>query len=83
MKVVEAVALGRREVLEALRDNIAERIDEGVPARDLASLSKRLIDISAELDGVIAAEEGDEIGEAASTPDEPWSPSGGAQTRPS
>ena len=81
MGVVQAVSEGRRQTLEALRNHIAERIDAGVPARDLASLSKRLMDISAELDGVIAAEDGDDIGEAASTSDETWSPTGGAQAR--
>jgi len=70
--VREAAKQGRRELLEALRDNIAGQIDAGVPARDLASLSRRLLDISAELDGVIAAEEGDGIAEAAATPDEAW-----------
>ena len=80
-RVSDAAKVGRRELLEALRDNIADQIDRGVPARDLASLSRRLLDISAELDGVVAAEEGDEIGEAASTPDEAWTPAGGAQTR--
>ena len=72
MGVREAAKQGRRELLEALRDNIADQIDAGVPARDLASLSRRLLDISAELDGVIAAEEGDGIAEAAATPDEAW-----------
>lgn len=72
MGVREAAKQGRRELLEALRDNIAGQIDAGVPARDLASLSRRLLDISAELDGVIAAEEGDGIAEAAATPDEAW-----------
>lgn len=72
MDVREAAKQGRRELLEALRDNIAGQIDAGVSPRDLASLSRRLLDISAELDGVIAAEEGDGISEAASTPDEEW-----------
>lgn len=72
MGVREAAKQGRRELLEALRDNIANQIDAGVSPRDLASLSRRLLDISAELDGVIAAEEGDGIAEAAATPDEAW-----------
>lgn len=72
MAIVDAAAAGRRELLEALRDNIAQQIDKGVPPRDLASLSRRLLDISAELDGVVAAEEGDGIAEAAATPDEDW-----------
>ena len=36
-------------------------------------LSKRLLDISKELDDLTTAEDGDDITEAASTPDEPWS----------
>jgi hypothetical protein len=39
----------RRRLLVALRNKIAAALDEGVPARDLASLSKRLSDITAEI----------------------------------
>lgn len=70
--VREAAGQSRRALLVALRDRIAADIDDGVPARDLASLSKRLLDISAELDAVSAAEDGDAISEAAETPDEAW-----------
>lgn len=70
--VLDAAAMGQRELLEALRDNIAGAIDEGVPARDLASLSRRLLEIQKELDALKADEEGDEVAEAASTPDEEW-----------
>lgn len=73
MSVSEAAAKGRRELLEALRDAISAQIDAGVPARDLASLSRRLLEISEELDGVVAQEEGDRIGQAAETPDAKWS----------
>lgn len=68
----EAASKGRRELLEALRDTISAQIDAGVPARDLASLSRRLLEISEELDGVVAREEGDRIGQAAETPDAKW-----------
>lgn len=71
--VKEAAGRSRRELLTALRDRIAADIDDGVPARDLASLSKRLLDISKELDDVAAAEDGDDITAAAATPDEAWS----------
>jgi hypothetical protein len=63
----------RVELLRALRDRIASDIDDGVPARDLASLSKRLLDISKELEDLEAALDGDEITDAAATPDEAWS----------
>ena len=75
MSITAAARAGRRELLEALRDKIAGELDAGVGAREMASLTLRLLDISAELDGVIAAEEGDGIAEAAATPDETWSPS--------
>ena len=72
MSVLNAAHEGRRELLEALRDSISRAIDDGVPARDLASLSRRLLEIDRELEGVIADEDGDQIGEAASAPDAPW-----------
>lgn len=70
--VETAAADSRRALLTALRDRIASDIDEGVPARDLASLSKRLLDISAELEDLEAAEDGDDVSTAAATPDEAW-----------
>lgn len=59
--VQSAVLKGRRALLKALRDTISTAIDDGVPARDLASLARRLLEISAELDGVGAAKDGDGI----------------------
>lgn len=70
--VSSAANTSRRKLLEALRDTIAGEIDAGVPARDLASLSLRLLAISEELEGVAAAEDGDDVGNAADTPDEEW-----------
>ena len=72
MSVTAAAQQGRRALLEALRDSIAGSIDDGVPARELASLSRRLMEITKELDEVVAEEEGDDIGEAASIPDDQW-----------
>ncbi len=72
MNVEKAAKQGRRDLLEALRDTISRQIDDGVSARDLASLSIRLLDISEELDGVIAAEDGDRIAEASNLPDANW-----------
>lgn len=72
MKVSEAALFGRRDLLEALRDVIAAQIDAGVPPRELAPLSKRLVDISAELDLLIAADGGDLVAEAARIPAEPF-----------
>lgn len=69
--VVTAAAKSRRDLLRALRDRIASDIDAGVPARDLASLSKRLLDISKELDDLEGAVD-DDVSTAATTPDEAW-----------
>lgn len=70
MTVKSAAAGSYRELLVALRDSIAGQIDEGIQARDLAALSRRLLEISKELEALDAAEKGDDIGEAADTPDE-------------
>lgn len=40
----------RRKSLEHLRQVLAKQIDEGVPPRDLASLSRRLMLVLEELD---------------------------------
>ena len=46
--VLEAAESGTyHDLLVALRDRIATRIDEGVSARDLVGLSRRLIDLAA------------------------------------
>lgn len=70
--VKSAAAGSYRGLLIALRDNIAGQIDEGIQARDLAALSRRLLEISKELEAIDAAEKGDDIGKAAVTPDEEW-----------
>jgi hypothetical protein len=58
----------------AMRDRIAADLDDGVPARDLASLSKRLLEITKEIEAIDAASSGDRVGHAAGTPDEPFVP---------
>ena len=70
--VTEAAADSRRALLVALRDRIAVDIDNGVPARDLASLSRRLLEIARDIEAIDASEDGDDIGAAAATPDEPF-----------
>lgn len=72
VSVKSAAAGSYRDLLVALRDNIAGQIDEGIQARDLAALSRRLLEISKEIEAIDAAENGDDIGEAAVTPDEEW-----------
>ena len=72
--IKSAAASGsRRELLEAMRDQIAGCLDEGVPARDLASLTRRLMEITKDLEELSAVQEGDDVTDAASTPDESWS----------
>ena len=65
-----AAAEGRRELLTALRDKIADALDSGVAARDLAALAKRLVDVSDQLELVDMAADG--IAAAALTPDTKW-----------
>ena len=69
-RVAEAAALGRQVLLVALRDRIAGELDVGVPARDLASLSRRLLDIAESLE--LLGEAADGIAAAAAIPDEAW-----------
>lgn len=71
--VKSAAALSQRDLLVALRDKIAQDIDDGVPARDLASLSNRLLQIAGQIAKLDAEEKGDDVGDAADTPDEAWS----------
>lgn len=53
--ILEAAESGtHRDLLVALRDHIAARIDEGISARDLVGLSRRLIDLAAEVRGLDA-----------------------------
>ena len=73
MNIAEAAAGGsERDLLVAMRDQIATNLDNGVPPRDLASLTKRLMEITREIKAIDAAENGDDVGNAADTADEPW-----------
>ena len=53
-------ASDRREVLTALRDKVAETIDKSESGRDIAALSRRMIEIIDELDKLIE-ESGDPL----------------------
>jgi len=68
--VETAASEGRRELLEALRNRIATELDSDCPARDLASLSKRLVDIAEQLESL--SDVADVIALAAATPDSRW-----------
>lgn len=73
--VSSAAASGdRRALLVAMRARISAGIDNmSTPARDLAALSRRLLEIAKEIEAIDADSQGDDIGQAASTPDEDWS----------
>jgi hypothetical protein len=76
MSVSDAAESGSRLAeLRAMRRVIARRIDdETTQARDLAALSKRQMDISKEIEELMAEVEGDELGKAADSPDEGFDP---------
>lgn len=74
-KTVSAAARSgtHRELLEALRTRIAKSVEDvNLPARDLAALSRRLLEIAKEIEAIDQAENDDELGDAAATPDEEW-----------
>jgi hypothetical protein len=63
----------RRDLLVALRSRISTDIDSpATPARDLAALSRRLLEIAKEIEAIDAEEADDDISSAAATPDEEW-----------
>jgi hypothetical protein len=63
----------RRALLVALRARIATDIDSSnTPPRDLAALSRRLLEIAKEIEALDAETKGDDIGRAAGTPDAAW-----------
>ena len=68
--VVEAAASGRRELLVALRNKIADELDSGVAPRELAALSRRLLEIAEQLE--VSDRAADGIAVAAATPDVTW-----------
>jgi hypothetical protein len=68
----------RRSLLIALRARIALDVDNPeTPARDIASLSRRLLEIAKEIEAIDSHTDGDEVGRAAATPDEKWPTAGG------
>ena len=72
MTIVEAAEYGSyRDMLVALRMRISIAVqDLEMSARDLAPLSRRLQDISREIDALDSLEGDDGLAEAANTPDE-------------
>lgn len=73
MTAAEAALNGSpRDLLETLLRVVCEQIDFGVPPRDLASLSKRAMELRDELAKLATAEDGDTIADAADEADTPW-----------
>lgn len=74
LSITEAASSGTvRQQLCALRDRVAKTVeDPNCPARELAALSRRLMEITKEIEAidVRALEESD--GAGARTPDEDW-----------
>jgi hypothetical protein len=72
--ILEAAEQGSRlDELKMMRRRIAKAMDDfATPARDLAALSRRQLEISREIESIEKAAEGDDIGRAADTPDEKW-----------
>lgn len=70
---VAADSGSRRDLLVALRTRVAVDIDnKNTPPRDLAALSRRLLEIVKDIEALDAEARLDDIGEAAATPDEEW-----------
>ncbi|NUO35875.1 MAG: hypothetical protein HOQ45_02465 [Nocardioidaceae bacterium] len=76
MTVAEAAKTGtERDLLEAMRDRIAEAItDPDCPKRELAALTLRLANIVKEIKALESAEGEDNIGKAMDTPDAKFDP---------
>lgn len=53
----------RRDTLEALRDKIASSIQDCESGRDVAALSKRLMEVMGELDALPRPSDGDGLAE--------------------
>ena len=76
-KTVTQAAEGgtQRELLVAMRARVAKDVENpNTAARDLAALTRRLMEIDALVRAIDAADEGDHVGEAAATPDEALDP---------
>jgi len=74
--VTQAADAGtHRELLVAMRGRVAKAVeDPNTPARDLAALTRRLIEIAREIEAIDARAGEGELGDAASTPDADFNP---------
>lgn len=73
MTVTKAASEGsQRDLLVAVRDRVAKDVESpNTPARDLAALTRRLMEITKEIEA-IDARELEEASDAGATPDEDW-----------
>lgn len=73
LTITEAAARGTiRQQLVALRERVAKTVeDPNCPARELAALSRRLMEITKEIEA-IDVRDAEEAGGGAATPDEDW-----------
>ena len=71
--VLEAASVGtRRDLLVAMRARVAAAVaDLNTPARDLAALTRRLMEIAKDIEAIDAAVE-QEGRDGQATPDEQW-----------
>ena len=75
--ILEAAEIGSRiEELRAMRRRIARAMDDpNTPARDLAALSRRQLEIGREVEAIIVAEDEDHS-VVVNADDEPWDGTG-------
>lgn len=75
--ILEAAELGSRlEELKAMRRRIARALDDAnTPARDLAALSRRQLEIGREIEAIVIAEDEDHS-VVVKTDDEAWDGTG-------
>lgn len=74
-KTVSQAAEGgdRRELLVSMRSRLAKAVEDvNTPARDLAALSRRLLEVANEIEQIDLSDGDDEVGKAAATPDSEW-----------
>lgn len=74
LTVTDAASIGtHKDLLVAMRARVATAVqDPNTPARDLAALTRRLMEIAKDIEA-IDAQEREEAEELADAPDEDWS----------
>lgn len=74
LTVTQAADAGtQRELLVAMRGRLARAVeDPNTPARDLAALSRRLLEVVRDIEAIDSSGREDDVGQAAATADESW-----------